>query len=354
MAATALDTKTSMKSYTFRKERQENWSKLESLVERAEKKGLKSLTAEEVFEMPHLYRAALSSLSVARSISLDRNAVTYLEALTARAYFLLYSHHKSASQSFAKLFVVSWPRAMRAIKQELLVATIVFLLGVFAAYFLVQSNPDWYFSFVDRELASGREPGASAEELREVLYPDPDEVEGLDVFAASLFSHNARIGIMAFALGFALGVPTLWLLFTNGAMLGAFLSLYASEGLLYELGGWLIIHGSTEISAIVISAAAGLAISRHYIFPGKLSRMAALAKHGKEAAIVAFGCIIMFMCAGLLEGFARQLITDDTARYAIGLVIFALWMAYFSLGGRRSETEFEAQTSGPEVGSNNG
>ncbi|UTW56327.1 stage II sporulation protein M [Kordiimonas sp. SCSIO 12610] len=351
MQSTTESPSASSKSYQFRSERQESWTKLESLVGKAEKKGLKSLNADEVLELPHLYRGALSSLSVARSISLDRNVVIYLEALSARTYFLLYGQHQSTSRAFIELFTKAWPQAMRSIGQELWLATTVFMLGLIAAYFLVASDPDWYFSFVNQELAGGRQPGADVEYLRGTLYTTDKEANNLDVFATMLFTHNARIGIMAFALGFALGLPTLWLLFTNGAMLGAFLSLFASKGLLYELGGWLIIHGSTEISAIVICGAAGLAISRHYVFPGKLSRMESLAKHGKQAAIVAFGCVMMFFAAGLLEGFARQLVNDDVTRYVIGLTIFALWVLYFSLGGRSGARDEMSDETGDDTAS---
>ena len=104
--------------------------------------------------------------------------------------------------------------------------------------------------------------------------------------------------------------------------------------LLPELGGWLIIHGSTEILAILLCGAAGLAIARHYIFPGSLSRMEALAHHGRQAAIVAFGCIIMFLVAGILEGFGRQLVTSDAARYTVGLVFLVMWAIYYGFGGR--------------------
>lgn len=327
------------KSYQFRMERQASWQELEALVQRAEKDGLKSLSATEAFELPHLYKAAISGLSVARAISLDRNLVDYLENLTARAYFLLYSHQRPVGSAFKRLMVFSLPAAVRSIWQELLVATAVFMLALFVGFFLVLENPDWYFTFVDSALAAGRQPGASAEQLREVLYPDPSEVRDLDIFATSLFTHNARIGLLAFALGFALGVPTLWLLFSNGAMLGAFLALYHNVGLLTELGGWLIIHGSTEILAILLCGGAGLAIARHYIFPGRLSRLEALATYGRKAALVAFGCITMFLVAGILEGFGRQLITSDALRYFVGLTFLAMWTIYFAVGGRGRSDE---------------
>ena len=70
---------------------------------------------------------------------------------------------------------------------------------------------------------------------------------GLSTFATYLFTHNSQVSILAFALGFAFGVPTALLLVHNGAMLGAILALFASRGLGPEMGGWLIIHGSTEI-----------------------------------------------------------------------------------------------------------
>jgi uncharacterized membrane protein SpoIIM required for sporulation len=330
-----------VKSYQFRAERQKKWTQLEDMVQRAEKSGMASLSSDEIFELPHLYKGALSSLSVARSISLDKNVVDYLEALVARAYFLLHNQQRTVGAAFKNLVVYGIPAAVRSIRQEILVSVTVFMLGLIAAFFLVQQNTDWYFSFVEPSLAGDRQPAASAEELRNGLYADSDKISGLDVFATQLFTHNSRVGILAFALGFALGLPTIWLLFTNGAMLGAFMSLYYSKGLLFELGGWLIIHGSTEISAILLCGAAGLAIARHYIFPGDFSRLEALSIHGKRAALVAFGCIFMFLFSGILEGFARQLVTNDLVRYGTGIVFFTGWVWYFTFGGRGSRRNID-------------
>jgi len=79
-----------LKSYAFRRERERTWRELEVLVAKTESGGVRSLTPNEVMRLPGLYRASLSSLSVARSISLDRNVLEYLEALAARAYFCVY------------------------------------------------------------------------------------------------------------------------------------------------------------------------------------------------------------------------------------------------------------------------
>ena len=128
---------------------------------------------------------------------------------------------------------------------------------------------------------------------------------------------------------FAFGVPTAMLLVYNGAMVGAMLALFASQGLGYEMGGWLIIHGSTEFFAIVLAGAAGISIGWSVVFPGERSRLEAATASGRSAAIVMGGVVIMLAIAGLLEGFGRQLITSDAARYAIGLGMLAAWMGYF-------------------------
>ncbi len=100
------------------------------------------------------------------------------------------------------------------------------------------------------------------------------------------------------------------------------------------MGGWLIIHGSTEFFAIVLAGAAGFRIGWSVVFPGEETRLASAARAGRSAATVMAGVVVMLLFAGLLEGFGRQLITADGARYAIGLSLLLAWIAYFYLPRR--------------------
>lgn len=90
-----------------------------------------------------------------------------------------------------------------------------------------------------------------------------------------------------------------------------------------------MIHGTTELFAIILAGGAGFRIGWSVAFPGDRSRMNAATAAGRQAATVMAGVVLMLMAAGLLEGFARQLITDDLLRYAIGLSMLAFWMTYF-------------------------
>ena len=135
-------------------------------------------------------------------------------------------------------------------------------------------------------------------------------------------------------MGFAFGVPTLMLLIQNGAMLGAILALYISRGLGLEMGGWLIIHGSTEMFAIILAGAAGLQdrLGRRLPRRGEQARRGDAGRADLGAGHG--GVVAMLACAGLLEGVGRQIIISDMVRYAIGLTMLALWLAYFYLPRR--------------------
>jgi uncharacterized membrane protein SpoIIM required for sporulation len=118
---------------------------------------------------------------------------------------------------------------------------------------------------------------------------------------------------------------------STGCMLGAFLALFASHGLGVEAGGWLMIHGVTELFAIILAGAAGFSIGWSVAFPGSRTRMDAAAAAGRRAGTVMIGVVVMLFFAGLLEGFARQLIRSDMIRYGIALATAILWGGYFYL-----------------------
>ena len=134
---------------------------------------------------------------------------------------------------------------------------------------------------------------------------------------------------MAFALGFAFGIPSLMLLVQNTASLGAMLWLFASQGLLVDFIGWLSIHGTTELFAILLAGGAGLHIGRSMAFPGERSIMQAASEAGRRASQVMAGVVLMLVIAAMLEGFARQLIDNTQGRFVVGGFMLLFWIAYF-------------------------
>lgn len=324
------------RSARFRREREAEWAELDALVERSLVSGLGSLEPTELHRLPMLYRAAISSLSVARKTAMDRALVAYLEGLVMRAYLVVYGSRRPERSPVARFFLVEFPRRIRAMGRELGLSTLLFSLGVSVAFGLVMLDPDWYYAFVSQDLAGGRVPGASRDFLRSVLY-DGDGGEGLAIFASFLFTHNAGIGLLAFALGFAAGVPTALLVFGNGLMLGAFLALYARVGLLPNLLGWLLPHGVPELGAVILCGAAGFHLGRALLFPGALRVRDALAAAGRRSATVIAGCVFLFLVAGLVEGVFRQVVKNDALRFALAGFNLSWFLAWLFLAGRTTD-----------------
>lgn len=323
-----------LKSHVFRREREASWRELDSLLGRAERSGgVRNLSLAELTRLPMLYFAALSSLSVARNISLDHNLLAYLESLSSRAYLVVYGVRANFWAAIIDFFLYRLPNAVRSIWPAVALSTVAILAGAVAGYGLTMANSDWFYSFVDPELAGGRTPTASTESLRSVLY-DSGHVNELSVFSTFLFTHNARVGMLCFALGFALGVPTLFFLVQTGLMAGAFVALYDSRGLGIDVIGWMMIHGVTEFGAIILCGAAGLMLGYAIAFPGERSRLANLAQHGRRAAVVVMGAVFMLIFAGMLEGFGRQLILETDTRLAIAGATFVIWIGYYVGAGR--------------------
>jgi uncharacterized membrane protein SpoIIM required for sporulation len=323
-----------LRSAAFRAEREASWRELEALVGRIERGGVTALAPRELARVPPLYRAALSSLSVARAISLDRNALDYLESLSGRAYLAVYGTRRRLREALGDFFVRRFPRAVRAHRRHLALAAALLLAGAVTGHALTAADPERFYAFVDPAYAQGRGPASSTESLREVLYADRDAAALLKTFAMFLFQHNARIGLLAFAVGFAGAVPTALLLFSNGLVLGAFGALYRGRGLGLEFWAWVLPHGVTELTAVALCGAAGIALGQAVLFPGREERLAGLARRGREAGVVALGAVALFFAAALVEGVFRQLVHAVPVRWAVALGSAGVLAAWLATSGR--------------------
>jgi len=319
-----------LRSDRFRLEREGDWRRLEGIVARMEKGGLRGIEDDDLMALPTLYRTAISSLSIARETSLDLATLHYLESLVQRAWFQVYGPRKGLFAWLREFIFGGWSRAVQSIWLDICIALFVMVAGAFVGWLLVAQDKEWYFRLVSENMAQGRVPGASRETLEASLAVEQD-AGGLSAFAASLFSNNAGVCILAFALGFAFGIPSLLLLVHNMALLGAFIWVFNSVGLGYEFGGWLSVHGTTELFGILLSGAAGLHIGRSMAFPGTAGVLDAAAEAGRRSAVVMLGVVIMMIVAALLEAFPRQLVEGATNRYLIGGFFLVFWLSYFFL-----------------------
>lgn len=317
-----------LRSDRFRIAREGDWQRLEAIVARMESGRLRKLPDEDVLALPALYRTAASSLAVARETSLDAATLVYLEGLVQRAWYQVYGPRQGFIGWLRGFLGGGLSAAVRAIWLDICIALAVMVAGAVAGWLLVSQDQEWYFSLVPSQFTDTRVPGASREVLMKTISVE-ESAAGLTGFAAFLFQNNASVSIMAFALGFAFGIPTLLILLKEMATLGAMIWLFSTQDLTLDFVAWLSVHGTTELFAILLAGAAGLHVGRAMAFPGDRSIMAATAAAGRRAATVMAGVVLMLIVAALLEAFPRQLVGGTTDRLIIGGAMLAGWVAYF-------------------------
>jgi uncharacterized membrane protein SpoIIM required for sporulation len=323
-----------LKSAAFRAEREGSWRELERLVRKAERRGVRALAGAELSRLPLLYRATVSSLSVARAISLDQNVLGYLESLCARSYLLVYGTRRELREVVDEFFGRRFPAVLRKRRWYVALALSLLVAGIATGFALVTRDSERFYSFVPPAMAQGRGPTASTEALRDVLYTKDGVGHMLRTFAMFLFTNNAQVSLLAFALGFAGGAPSALLIYSNGLTMGVLAALYHGRGLSLELWAWLLPHGVTELLAVALCGAAGLLIGRALVFPGQRERLSALAEDGREAAVLVLGAVAMLFIAALVEGIFRQLVHSLVTRYSVAAAFALFWALYFSLAGR--------------------
>jgi len=188
-------------------------------------------------------------------------------------------------------------------------------IGVVVAYVLTTRDSSWYYSFVSQGMAGGRDPAAATDDLRKTLFSGAAPSFR---FCHLPVHHNAQIALFAFALGFAFCLPGVSRSLQRhdaGRDDGAVRVARARDGI-RRLG-----FHSRHDRAVRDRARrrAGFRLGWTLAFPGAQSRIDAMAAAGRKAAIIMTGVVVMLGVAGLLEGIARQVLTDTSLRYAIAL-----------------------------------
>lgn len=317
-------------------DREESWRRLEALIERAETRGAASLTDAELRELSALYRRTTVHLAQLRTRTQDKRLIKYVNGLVARGHALIYAGKpKYALRGLVDLFVRGFPRAFVDTARFQAVAIGLLVVAGFASFAATSIRPEHGYAFLGT--AETRVPGANRDHLLEVLRSGRETGAGYRAFFSSfLFTHNTRVGFLAFASGIFLCIPTVVLIAYNGLLLGAMSAVYHNAGLDTEWWAWILPHGVTELLAISIVSAAGLLLGYALIDPGGRPRLQELTRRGRQAAVLVVGCVPLFLLAAVIEGFLRQSQLSDLARllFAVGTVVF--WVAFFYTGTLRA------------------
>jgi uncharacterized membrane protein SpoIIM required for sporulation len=311
---------------------------LESIVARAERRGVAALSREELEGLPLYYRYASSELARCEAAGGDARTLHRLGRLIARAHGILYRDQAprtgSALGRTVAFLLEECPRALRAEWRTLVASLCVFYGLSLLAFVAVSSDLDLAFSLLDPEAVA-----AEIEQLRKTEAGEPFrgnftfDVGGSPIASGKIMANNIMVTVLLF--GAAL-IPPLYafLLAKNALMLGTYLGVAAHWDQALAIGSILACHGTLELQMIILAGAAGLVLVRGVVAPGPWSRRRALELGARRAWCLMAPVSPLLVISGLIEGYvsphAGLLVRLATAGATGALLV--LWALF---GGAR-------------------
>ncbi len=319
------------------------WDELETLLRKAQRRGVRGMTPDELSRLDELYRLSTVHLAQLRARGVNPALADEVNNLVGRAHSLVYAPPPPRPlAAVLRFYGIGFARAIARTGTFQLAALALFLAGTLGGYFASLAHPSVAYALVmpGEQL---RTPGASAEQLTYVMRAGRDEGSGEKlVFAAFLLQNNTQVGFRAFAGGILAGIPTIFLMVYTGGFLGAYTAVHANQAVLTEWMAWILPHGITELGAAVLCGGAGLKIGYAILRPGAYTRRRSLYLAAREGLNIALGVIPMFIAAGFIESFVRQSQWSISERFLFAAVTALFWTLYIA-NGYRAERHARAQ-----------
>jgi uncharacterized membrane protein SpoIIM required for sporulation len=320
-----------------------DWEELEALVARARKR-IRRMTPEELARLDVLYRRTTVHLAQVATRTQSANLVKYLNDLTAAAHSVIYLPPRKAALAGAAQFLTEgFARAVARTWRYQLASALLMIGGAVAAY--LAASHDVQVAYALQMPRDERSPGSTPEQLRAFLKSGREMGSASKFeFASRLLGNNLRVAIFSLALGALAGIPTIFLIIYNGMILGAFTAMHHRAGIYEDYWAWILPHGVSELSAIVLCGGVGLMLGRAVLSPGTLTRLESLKRAGNEAVAISMGAAIMLVLAAIVESYLRQSYLSNSWRFAFAGATAIFWAAYFVHGAIR-ERAAQAQAT---------
>jgi uncharacterized membrane protein SpoIIM required for sporulation len=302
------------------------WDRLDDLLHR------RRLTGTEADELVTLYQRAATHLSLIQSSAPDPQLTSWLSQRVARARSAVTGARRASWRDVTRFLLEGFPAAVYRtrywwVPTAILSTVVAALLG-----WWIGTHPEVQAAI------------AAPSELRELTRPGGEyetyySSHPAASFAAQVWTNNAQAAAICLVLGVFLGLPVLWILFTNMLNLGVGIGLMSSAGRLDTFLGLVLPHGLLELTAVFVAAGTGLRLGWTLIDPGPRSRRTALAEEGRAAMGMAIGLALVLFVSGAIEGFVTPSGLPTWARIGIGVVAELSFLAYvFVLRGRAART----------------
>ncbi|HEV8514018.1 MAG TPA: stage II sporulation protein M [Cyclobacteriaceae bacterium] len=318
-----------MRETRFISQNKQKWQEAETLLDNPVK---------DPEKLSNLFVQVVDDLSYSKTYYPNRSVRVYLNKIARQYFSIIYSQKKEKQNQFKLFWREELPQLILYSKRELLISLIVFLISMTIGIFSSIKDPQFvstilgssYVAMTEKNIANG-DPMA--------VYKQSHQV---DMFLGITFN-NLMVAFRTYVLGIFLCIGTLASLLFNGVMVGSFQYFFLERGLLIESSLSIWLHGTLEISSIILAGGAGLTLGRGLIFPGTYSRLQSLQISGVRSLKLMLGIAPIFVLAAIIESFLTRY-TDAPAFLKIALILLsaAFIIGYFVIyPWQKSKSGFE-------------
>lgn len=304
-----------MKETRFIEQNQEKWKELEDLLKADQRDSDK---------LSDLFIQVTDDLSYARTHYPRRVVRVYLNQLTQSVFGQLYRKTSSQKNQLITFWKTDLPLSLYYGRKALLLAFVLFAISFLVGVISSMFDPEFATSILSS--------GYIAETEKNIAENDPMAVYK-DEYAIQMFFriavNNLSIAFRTFLSGLIFGIGTVGTLIFNGIMVGVFQYFFIERGLFVDSALTIWMHGTFEISAIIIAGGAGLMLGRALVFPGTFTRLQSLRIAARSGIRVILLVGLMLFVAAIIETFVtRYTSLDNWIRFGLILMMFALVVFY--------------------------
>lgn len=282
-----------MKEVVFLDRNSKKWKEFENI--------LANKSYSDPDRIANLYIQLTDDLSYAQTFYPNSSTTDYLNQLSVNIHQEIYKNQKAEKGKLKQFWTTDLPLILFQIRKQLLYSLLIFLASTLLG--IVSTSNDQSFvrailgdSYVNMTIDNIKKGDPMA------VYKHGGQTE----MFLGITINNIKVSFMAFVFGILTAFGTAYVLFSNGIMLGSFTCFFVENGLFWESSRVIWIHGTLEISAIIISGAAGIVLGNSIVFPGTLPRKASMQIGVRKGIKIIIGIIPMFMVAGFLEGYVTR------------------------------------------------
>ncbi|CAN5197446.1 stage II sporulation protein M [soil metagenome] len=300
---------------------QSTWLRLAVLA----KRNPSSLSADDIATFIADYQRTSTHLSMARRTYADPDLTVRLSRLVATAGATLYGTRARTLSAVVRFAIETFPAALWHLRWYTATATAIFLGTAFGLGAWVAVSP----AALDAAITPAIQDALIAGDFVEYYSDRPS-----GQFFAEVGLNNIQVGFLAFAVGVAAGLPTVYVLILNAANVGFAGGLFHARGVAEVFWGFITPHGLLELTAVFIAAGMGLALGWSWIDPGETSRGEALRRQASRAITVVTGLVVVFGIAAIIEGFITGAPLPTWVRVGVGVTAQGAFMYYAWVRGR--------------------